>query len=109
MLAAVALLSAPAAGQVGDVDDWCIQRYWCNGPSHLVVSVVAAQTAAELTPLEIEEARWIPVAFYVGKEIRDHIRWDDLSWGDTAVDLGFTALSVPVNKAVNDWLFGGGR
>lgn len=103
-LAAVLIGVGVCYGQ-GEIDDWCIQRAWCNGPSHTVLTVGSATLIGETTPLEIDEARWIPVGFYVGKEIRDRIKWgDDLGWGDTAMDLGFVALGWWVSGHVNDWM-----
>lgn len=101
---AALILGVKSCAAQGDVDDWCITRTWCNGPSHTVLTVGSATVLDLTTPLDADEARWIPVAFYVGKEVRDHIRWSDLSWSDTATDLGFVALGWWLSGEVNDLL-----
>ena len=106
------LFAAPVQGQasfdpLGDVDDWCIQRWWCDKPSHIAL-IAGSATALDLaTDLEADETRYLGVAFYLGKELRDRLKWGRaLAWENTVIDLTATATGWWLSGLVNDWLHG---
>lgn len=110
----LALASVSAAGQstffdpapLHDAKVWCYEHGpYCEPVAHAAVTVGATGLIQWATPLEEDEARWIPVAFYVAKETYDSaIRAPGrIPWHDTALDLAGVALGV----WVSDLLFGG--
>ena len=93
---------------IHDADVWCIQHHPCDWAAHTAITVGGTALVDAITPLNAKEARWLFVAFYVQKEVRQMVKFrgyftgnKDASkiaplplWLDGTLDLAAVALGV---------------
>ena len=110
------LLAVPARAQDGFInraDVWCIQHHPCDWSAHGAGTVAGTLLLDAITPLEASETRWFLIAYFVQREVRQIIRFGDLTrkdaskiapvplWLDSIIDMGFMAFGAWLAPRIN--------
>ncbi len=101
------LLAAPSNAQfIENADVWCIQHHPCDWSAHTAGTVAGTLLLDAITPLNASETRWIMVGYYAQREVRQIIKYGDVSrkdaskivplplWLDAIFDMGFVAFGA---------------
>jgi hypothetical protein len=73
-------------GPIGDAAHWCTFTRPCNWASHAGIALGVAQAMPKLG-VSREVAAGAAALLFVGKEVRDHLKWGDFGSRDSLGDL----------------------